>query len=61
LHIDRKYEHCQHRQKAAPIRAWSQVHGVAMSMLEGQLAPDDRVIDAVIDGTEMWPLPEGRA
>jgi AcrR family transcriptional regulator len=41
--------------RAVALRAWSQVHGLAMLMLDGQVLPDDELIDAVIDGTTMWP------
>jgi AcrR family transcriptional regulator len=41
--------------RAVALRAWSQVHGLAMLMLDGQILPDDDLIDAVIDGTTMWP------
>jgi AcrR family transcriptional regulator len=42
----------QHRQAA--LRAWSRVHGLAMLMLDGQIAADEALIDAVIDGHDMW-------
>jgi AcrR family transcriptional regulator len=42
----------QHRQAA--LRAWSRVHGLAMLMLDGQIAAEDGLIDAVIDGHDMW-------
>lgn len=32
------------------LRAWSLVHGLAMLMLDGQLPPDDQLIDALIQG-----------
>ncbi len=47
--------------RAVAIRAWSQVHGLVMLMLDGQIAPDDQVIDAVIDGTEIWTMPENQS
>ncbi|WP_232476307.1 TetR/AcrR family transcriptional regulator [Flavisphingomonas formosensis] len=31
------------------VRAWSQVHGLAMLMLDGQIAPSDALIEEVID------------
>jgi AcrR family transcriptional regulator len=43
----------QHRQAA--LRAWSRVHGLAMLMLDGQIAAEDALIDAVIDRHDMWP------
>jgi AcrR family transcriptional regulator len=43
----------QHRQAA--LRAWTRVHGLAMLMLDGQIAAEDALIDAVIDGHDMWP------
>lgn len=30
------------------LDAWAQVHGLAMLMLDGQIPPDDRLIDAVV-------------
>lgn len=36
------------------LRAWSRVHGLAMLMLDGQIAADDALIDAVIDRHDMW-------
>jgi AcrR family transcriptional regulator len=41
--------------RAAAIRAWSQVHGLAMLMLDGQVPPDDTLIDAVIDDDSPRP------
>jgi AcrR family transcriptional regulator len=32
------------------VRAWSLVHGLAMLMLDGQIAPDERLIDQAIGG-----------
>jgi AcrR family transcriptional regulator len=40
---------------AVAMRAWSQVHGLAMLMLDNQIEPNDALIDRVIDGREMWP------
>ncbi len=37
------------------LRAWTRVHGLAMLMLDGQIAVDDGLIDAVIDGHDLWP------
>jgi AcrR family transcriptional regulator len=42
----------QHRQAA--LRAWSKVHGLAMLMLDGQIAAEDALIDSVIDGHDIW-------
>jgi AcrR family transcriptional regulator len=42
----------QHRQTA--LRAWSRVHGLAMLMLDGQIAAEEALIDSVIDGHDMW-------
>jgi AcrR family transcriptional regulator len=42
----------QHRQAA--LRAWTRVHGLAMLMLDGQIAAEDTLIDSVIDGHDMW-------
>ncbi len=36
--------------KVLALRAWSQVHGLAMLLLDAQIAPDDALIDAVVDG-----------
>jgi len=41
--------------RSAALRAWSKVHGLTMLMLDGQIAPDDDLIDAVIDGRDIWP------
>jgi AcrR family transcriptional regulator len=41
--------------RAAAIRAWSRVHGLAMLMLDGQILPDDALIDAVVDDAQQWP------
>jgi AcrR family transcriptional regulator len=41
--------------RAAAIRAWSQVHGLAMLMLDGQILSDDALIDAVVSDTQKWP------
>ena len=43
--------------RSAALRAWSKVHGLAMLMLDGQIAPDDSLIDAVLDGRDIWPAP----
>jgi AcrR family transcriptional regulator len=43
------------QQRQAALRAWSRVHGLAMLMLDGQIAAEDALIDAVIDGHDMWP------
>jgi AcrR family transcriptional regulator len=40
--------------REAALRAWTRVHGLAMLMLDGQIANDDGLIDAVIDGHDMW-------
>jgi AcrR family transcriptional regulator len=32
----------------AALEAWARVHGLAMLMLDGQIPPDERLIDAVI-------------
>ena len=34
------------------VRSWALVHGLAMLMLDGQLPPDDGLIDRVIDPAE---------
>lgn len=34
----------------AALRAWALVHGLAMLMLDGQLAAEDRLIDALLPG-----------
>jgi AcrR family transcriptional regulator len=44
--------------RTAALAAWSQVHGLAMLMLEGQIPRDDALIDAMIDGKDMWPESE---
>lgn len=38
------------------IQAWSVVHGLAMLMLDGQLPPDDALIDRVIDPQRLFRL-----
>lgn len=38
------------------IQAWSVVHGLAMLMLDGQLPPDDAMIDQVIDPQRLFRL-----
>jgi AcrR family transcriptional regulator len=40
--------------RAIAIRAWSKVHGLAMLLLDGQLIPDDAMIDAVISDDDPW-------
>ncbi len=42
--------------RSVALRAWSNVHGLAMLMLDGQIAADDALIDAVIDERAMWSL-----
>ncbi len=39
--------------RLAALRAWAGVHGIAMLMLDGQIARDERLIDALVeaDGT----------
>ena len=39
------------------LQAWAVAHGLAMLMLDGQIAADDVLIDAVIDGRDIWPAP----
>jgi AcrR family transcriptional regulator len=39
--------------RSVALRAWSNVHGLAMLMLDGQIAPDDALIEAVIDKRAM--------
>lgn len=41
--------------RSAALRAWSKVHGLTMLMLDGQISTDDDLIDAVIDGHDLWP------
>ncbi len=41
--------------RSAALRAWSQVHGLAMLMLDGQIAHDDGLIDAVLEARDIWP------
>ena len=41
--------------RSAALRAWSKVHGLAMLMLDGQIEPDDSLIEAVLDGHDIWP------
>ncbi|MEK6636758.1 MAG: TetR/AcrR family transcriptional regulator [Pseudomonadota bacterium] len=41
--------------RSAALRAWSKVHGLTMLILDGQIAADDGVIEAVIDGRDIWP------
>lgn len=36
--------------EASALRAWSLVHGLAMLMLDGQLPPEDQLIDTLITG-----------
>ncbi len=36
------------------IQAWAVVHGVAMLMLDGQLPPEDALIDSVIDARTLF-------
>jgi AcrR family transcriptional regulator len=43
--------------RSAALRAWSKVHGLAMLMLDGQIEPDDSLIEAVLDGHDIWPAP----
>ncbi|WP_439817308.1 TetR/AcrR family transcriptional regulator [Zavarzinia sp. CC-PAN008] len=42
------------------VQAWSVVHGLAMLMLDGQLPPDDALIDRVIDGRTLFNLKTNR-
>lgn len=37
------------------LQAWSLVHGLAMLMLDGQVAHDDALIDAVVDSATLFP------
>ena len=41
--------------RLATIKAWAKVHGLAMLMLDGQVAVDDRLIDAIT--TPVMPGP----
>lgn len=41
--------------RAVELRAWSQVHGLAMLILDGHIRADDALIDSVIDGDYIWP------
>ena len=36
------------------LRAWSQVHGLAMLMLDGQVPEDDALIEGVIESRTFW-------
>lgn len=38
------------------VQAWALVHGLAMLMLDGQLPPDDALIDRVIDTQTLFRL-----
>lgn len=38
------------RIRAGSLRAWALVHGLAMLMLDGQLPPDDSLIDSLLQG-----------
>lgn len=40
------------QRKAAALHAWALVHGVAMLILDGQIAPDWRLIEQVLAGVE---------
>ena len=42
------------QQRSVALSAWSRVHGLAMLMLDGQIAVDDRLIDDVINGDDLW-------
>jgi AcrR family transcriptional regulator len=41
--------------RSVALRAWSQVHGLAMLMLDGQIEHDDGLIDAVLEARDIWP------
>jgi AcrR family transcriptional regulator len=43
------------RARQLVVQAWSLVHGLAMLMLDGQLPPDDDLIDRVIDPRTLFP------
>ena len=36
--------------EATAIQAWSLAHGLAMLMLDGQIAPEERLIEAAFGG-----------
>ena len=42
------------QQRSVALGAWSRVHGLAMLMLDGQIAADDCLIDDVINGEDLW-------
>lgn len=42
------------RAKTLALQAWSVAHGLAMLMLDGRIAPDDALIDAVIDSCTLF-------
>jgi AcrR family transcriptional regulator len=41
------------------VQAWAVVHGLAMLMLDGQLPPDDALIDQVIDPRTLFGIQSG--
>lgn len=41
------------------VQAWALVHGLAMLMLDGQLPPDDALIDRVIDPRTLFGIQSG--
>jgi AcrR family transcriptional regulator len=43
--------------RAIALRAWSQVHGLAMLMLDGHVPNDQSIIDSIVDGRGIWQPP----
>ena len=43
------------RARQLVVQAWALVHGLAMLMLDGQLPPDEELIDRVIDPKTLFP------
>jgi AcrR family transcriptional regulator len=41
--------------RLAALCAWSQVHGLAMLLLDRQIAADDALVHAIIDANALWP------
>lgn len=46
--------------RRAALRAWSRVHGLAMLILDGQIPVDEAMIDAVINGDNLWQNEDGQ-